>query len=246
MLGEVVYIAPGDGTYDIYTSLINSNTDNPATPNEYDATIFYYKGQVVTSSSVLYQSLVTTNKGNTPASSPTKWTVTLTNGGGSNKWLKLLLPVLQPLVLAWPVGYGPVSDPLTRNLYRLPHGYLREAVQNPKILGLFGAPAYNAPLDWVLEGDYFSSRQFSMIAGSSISFRFGADVASVPTMDTLFCEGLAAATAMEVCEEITQSDSLLTRIMKQFEDTMGQARRVNAIEVGSNALAEDEYLLVRL
>src|SRR5262252_9003881 len=35
--GELVYIAPGDGSYKVYRSKVSQNTDNPATPTLWDA-----------------------------------------------------------------------------------------------------------------------------------------------------------------------------------------------------------------
>jgi len=71
--GELVYTTAGDGTYRAYLSLIDGNEDNPAIGTAYDATVTYFKNQVVTSASVAYMSLIDLNTGNTPASSAAAW-----------------------------------------------------------------------------------------------------------------------------------------------------------------------------
>src|SRR5215831_1420830 len=78
--GELVYIAPGDGTYKVYKSLANTNTDNPATATTWDATTLYQKNQIVIwpglvpvtvpptpqPPQVLYISLINLNRGQQP------------------------------------------------------------------------------------------------------------------------------------------------------------------------------------
>ena len=71
--GEMVYTAPGDGTNRVYLSLQNGNSDNPATPTNYDATATYIKNQVVTYLGTAYMSLIDLNMNQTPAAPPAFW-----------------------------------------------------------------------------------------------------------------------------------------------------------------------------
>jgi len=71
--GELVYTAPGDGTYRVYQSTQSANADNPATGTPYSATTVYFKNQVVTLASVPYMSLIDLNMGNTPSAAPLAW-----------------------------------------------------------------------------------------------------------------------------------------------------------------------------
>ena len=48
----------------------------------------------------------------------------------------------------------------------------------------------------------------------------------------MFCEGLAARIALEVCEPLTQSTAKLGAIAKVYQEWIDQARTVNAIEQG--------------
>lgn len=80
--GEVVYTASGNGTSRIYLSLQSDNDDVPATATAYDATVTYFKNQVVTYLSVAYMSLTDLNTANTPSSAPALFDVATTYAAG--------------------------------------------------------------------------------------------------------------------------------------------------------------------
>lgn len=90
--GELVYTAPGDGTYNVFRSLMNSNALDPSLPNQwskqtiymrnnvvmvypaYSAVTTYAAGQtVVDVNGNTFSSLVAGNLNNTPAISPAQW-----------------------------------------------------------------------------------------------------------------------------------------------------------------------------
>lgn len=81
--GELVYTAAGDGTNRVYLSLQNANTDNPATATAFDATVTYFKNQVVTYLSVAYMSLIDLNINNTPSASAAAWDSGTTYGAAA-------------------------------------------------------------------------------------------------------------------------------------------------------------------
>ena len=245
--GELVYTAVGDGTQRTYLSLESGNEDNPATATAYSATATYFKNQVVTSASIAYMSLVDLNIGNTPVSSPTKWTATFVGGVGSNKWLQIggtEFPYgvgLTTLGIIYPLGSGPSTQQATRNVFRLPNGFLRLAPQNPKgSTTWLGGPSGVVYTDWNLENNYLVTAETG-----PLSLRFIADVTDVRLMDDMFCEGLAARVGVAVCDILTQSLSQLTAIEKVYDVFMGEARKVNAIEMGYDDPPDDNYLTVR-
>lgn len=90
--GELVYTAPGDGTYNVYLSLENANALDPSVPNEWSSSTTYFKNDVVQvypawasgttyaagavaqyTDGNWYASLVAGNVGNVPPSSSAKW-----------------------------------------------------------------------------------------------------------------------------------------------------------------------------
>mgnify|MGYP002134070968 CR=1 FL=1 len=82
--GEIVYTTPGDGTAKVYLSLVDSNTDNPATATAWDSTVTYDQDDVITYSSVAYKSLINFNLNQTPTSSPSAWSSATTYSAGNS------------------------------------------------------------------------------------------------------------------------------------------------------------------
>ena len=81
--GELVYTTAGDGTYRVYQSLQSANSDVPGTATAYDATVTYFKNQVVTYLSVAYMSLIDLNKANTPSLAPALFNIATTYAIGN-------------------------------------------------------------------------------------------------------------------------------------------------------------------
>jgi len=247
--GELVYTAAGDGTNRVYLSLQNANADVPATPTAYSATATYQKNEVVTSAAIAYMSLLDLNTGNTPASSPLAWTTSFVGGAGSIKWLLIggtEFPFgvgLKTLNIIYPIGVGPSNQVGTKNIFRLPAGFLREASQNPKsgVTSWLGGPSGITYNDWVLENGFLLTSDTG-----PIPYRFVANVTDVSRMDPMFCEGLAARMGLEVCEPLTQSSAKLATIARIYDEWMGDARTVNAIEQGTEEPPEDSYISCRL
>lgn len=247
--GELVYTAAGDGTNRVYLSLQSGNSDVPATATTYSATTTYSKNEVVTYLGTPYMSLVDLNTGNTPASSPTQWTTTFVGGAGSVKWLQIggaEFPFgvgLKTLNIVYPLGTGPTVQTASRYIYKLPAGFLRQASQNPGagVTTWLGGPHGIMFQDFVFENGFLLTSQ-----AGPIPFRFVANVTDVSRMDPMFCEGLAARVALEVCEPITQSTSKLAAIAKIYDIWVGEARTINAIEQGTEQPPDDDYVSCRL
>jgi hypothetical protein len=239
--GDLVYVAPGDGSYTVYQSIVEGNNDNPATASAYVATQVYAKDEVVVSASVIYQSLVDLNYGNTPVSSPTQWTTTITSGSGSVKW-RTISAALQQIVTPYPLGTGPSNQPATRNAFRLPCGFLREAPQDPKAGGnsYLGSPTGLYYSDWTYDGRYLVSRETGPIL-----YRFVADVTNVSTFDPLFCEALAAKLAWSVCEPVTQSTAKRQDCLAAHKQALFEAGAINGIEQGSTEPPIDDFIAAR-
>ncbi len=246
--GELVYTAAGDGSYRVYVSLQDGNADVPATATAWSATTTYNTSQVVTYLSVAYMSLVDLNLNQTPVSSPAAWTTSFVGGAGSLKWLEVggaEFPFgvgLTTLNIIYPLGAGPSTQDTSRNVFRLPSGYLRQAPQDPKTgsASWLGAPTNSLYSDWAFESDYIVTS-----CNGVIILRFVADVQDVSKMKSMFCEGLAARIATEVCEPLTQSTAKLGAISAAYTKVMGEARTANAIEAGSEESPLDDWLAVR-
>jgi hypothetical protein len=246
--GEVVYTAVGDGTYRVYLSLIGGNSDNPATATPWSATTNYFKNMVVTFASVAYMSLVDLNTAKQPNLFPALWTTSFVGGSGSSQWLEIggaEAPggvALTKLNVIYPLGAGPATQGNSRNAFKLPSGFLKEAQQNPKgTANPLGGPSGYSYTDWNFENGYLVSS-----TSSPIALRFVADLTDVRLMHAMFCEGLASRIAISTCTTITQSDSKLQSLASQYQKFMGDARTINAIESGYDDPPDDDYLSVRL
>lgn len=244
-----------------YKSLIdlNLNQTPSASPAAWASGTTYSAAQTVCGSDgIIYSSIAGSNLGNDPVSTGgvywtntgvlCPWTTDIDGGEGSLKWLQVggaEFPFgvgLTTLNLIYPLGAGPSSQDTSRNIYRLPAGFLRQAPQDPKAgsASWLGAPTNSVYSDWLYENGYIVTRENGVIV-----LRFVADVQDVSGFKSMFCEGLAARIALEVCEPLTQSSSKLSTIAQLYGRAIGEARAINAIEAGSEEPPLDDYLACR-
>lgn len=238
---------------------LNINQDPALTIAAWVSTTVYSIGQqVVGSDGLIYTSATNSNFANDPTTDGgvnwtntntiSPWTTSFTGGTGSINWLQVGGPEfpsgvsLATLNIVYPVGSGPSSQSTTRNVFRLPAGFLRKAPLDPKAgstsyLGASWGLNYD---DWNFEGNFITSAQ-----SDPIPLRFVADTVDVTAMDDMFCEGLAARLALAVCEPITQSTAKLREIREEYKRVMTEARTVNAIEVGPEEPPVDDYIACR-
>lgn len=222
-------------------------------PAAFDPTATYSAAQTVTGSDTfIYSSVAGSNIGHDPVTDggvhwthtglPNAWAVTPTIAASSIKWLPLSAS-MRSLQFSYPVGSGPSSQSESRNVYRLPAGFLKSAPQDPKAgsSSFLGAPSGLIYKDWNFENNYIVTRDVDPII-----FRFIADVTEVSSFDDMFCEGLACRLAEAVCQPLTQSGAKLADIASEYKKFMGEARTVNAIEVGPDEPPEDDFITCRI
>ena len=226
-----------------------STNGNPWILTEWNPFVTYNLDQVVVYEFTLYKCLAEQNHGNIPGVSATWAVLGTVNSLGSGYYLMSAinwLPVpctVQSFIMAYPVGAGPVQENATRNVYRLPAGFLRPAPQDPTAdrVQFLGAPSYWGVKDWQYEGKYLTTRN-----ERTILYRFIADITKVADMDDMFCNGLACRIGIHICESLTQSASKLQMLGSLYKTIMGEARIVNAIEGGIDPAPEDDYITVRI
>jgi len=230
----------------IYQCLTTGTLDDPTTlPLLWVATKTYHIGDTVTDAmSAVWQSLSDLNTNNAPVAGPYWQSVPAAQASQQvgQDWLQIDAAVRYERLL-YPIGAGPRQQTTTRNLFRLPSGFLREAPQDPKQgnVSYLGAPSGMPQDDWTFEGDYITTMDSAVII-----LRFVADVQDVAQMDPMFCEGLGARLGLEICEPLTQSDSKLGVISQIYKTFMSDARQVNGIETGSVEPPLDDYLVCRI
>lgn len=95
-------------------------------------------------------------------------------------------------------------------------------------------------LDWQIEG-----RKIYTDDSAPLYIRYVAQVTDPNTMDPLFRELLASRMAVEMCEELTQSNTKKAALRDEIKETIAEAKRTNAIENVSAETPEDTWLTAR-
>jgi hypothetical protein len=210
------------------------------------------------SDGIVYQSIGSGNLGHDPTTDNgvhwtntgvlSPWSTSFVGGTGSLKWLQIggaEFPagvVLTDLNVIWPIGSGPSTQEATRNVYRLPAGYLRRAPQDPSAgsISYLGYPGNPQAVDWNFTGNYIVSSQTDPII-----FRFIADVTDVSLFDDMFCESLGARIGEAVVQPLTQSTAKLADIRTTYRYYMAEAKRTQGIELGPVEPELDDYIACR-
>lgn len=258
--------------YQALVSNTNHNPASGASPTQWSAIGFpgswplwstnetYAKNAIAAGTDgMLYQSVQNSNIGNQPVGSiynpntpATNWWVALnirvpwiSNFGSSasnSAWLGLDA-AFDNINISYPVGTGPSVQTQNKNIFMLPHGFLRIAPQEPKAgsVSFLGAPTGRMYDDWEYNDKYLISQ-----SPYPIVYRFGADVTQVSKMDDQFCEALGARVGLEVCETLTQSGSKLANIERDYKKFVDEARTTNGIEQGPTEPPEDDYITCRI
>lgn len=95
-------------------------------------------------------------------------------------------------------------------------------------------------LDWEIEGKRIYTND-----SAPLQIRYVKQVTDPNEMDALFREALAARMAMEMCEEITQSNTKKQLVQEDYKMAIREARRTNAIEGISAEPPDDTWVTVR-
>ncbi len=78
-----------------------------------------------------------------------------------------------------------------------------------------------------------------------LRLRYLAKVEDTTQWDANFIEAFACRLAIEVCDELTQSTTKKSGMWQEYDQAIRRARRVNAIELPPEYVADDTWLLSR-
>lgn len=81
--------------------------------------------------------------------------------------------------------------------------------------------------------------------GAPLYIRYVSRVTDPVVMDPLFREALATLMAIEMCEDLTQSNTKKAALKTEFEDAIAEARKANAFERRSQKIPESEWVTTR-
>jgi hypothetical protein len=246
--GASAIVMDSSGVY--WISMIGSNVGNVpgvTTIPGYPALWTQYFGPVVAdlwSNSVVYDAgEIVYKTGRTYYINTANAVAVTTDPAAGAPWAVIGTPSADwTITLMQPAGTSKIVNGRARNMFPLPNGYLRPLSPDPKVeststLNTSGALQF---LDYSFEGNYIISSQ-----PGPLLLRFVADVSDVPSMDSLFAEGLAMRIAYSVCEPLTQSNIKLQAVAAAYSKFMNDARVITHLESGNTEPMEDEYVLSR-
>lgn len=119
------------------------------------------------------------------------------------------------------------------NSFTLPADYLRLIANYPE--------RNENDLDWEIEGKQIFTNDSAPLYGRYIS-----QITDTSMMPALFREAVSARMAMELCEELTQSNSKIATAQTVYKEKIAEARRVNAIESLPQQPADDPWITARM
>lgn len=270
--GEIVYAPLAyNGSFGIFYSLQNSNSDNPETATAYSALTTYGLNDRVSYLGSMWRSLITLNLGTTPVEPPADYSDGVTYDAADTATASD--GYVYTATTNDTIAVDPVDDDGTFWTRGVPAAWSADPAQysaSPKWLPLF-ADMTNVPGDWQqvavggesvfrLPAGYLRRARFrahirqapdgSEIidkyitgSGSTMIVEFIANIRMVTTFDAMFCEGLALRIAIGTCKKLTGAiDPNLAALYGKF---MTEARAVNAVEMPPEEPDEDEYIIVR-
>lgn len=94
--------------------------------------------------------------------------------------------------------------------------------------------------DWQIEGQNIITDD-----AAPLNVRYIKDVTDPNVMDVLFREALSAKIAMELCEELTQSNTKIRTAKVMYDEAINDAKKINAIERVPITPFRDEWITVR-
>lgn len=122
--------------------------------------------------------------------------------------------------------------------YTLPNDYIR--IHTISSNGNF-SDTLSYGKQYVREG-----RQILTNYSSPIYIKYVYRITDTSAYDPIFCEALACKLAFEACESITQSNTKKDELSKQFDKTIAEAHRIDSVEIPTDELPEDRWVLSRV
>lgn len=116
--------------------------------------------------------------------------------------------------------------------FPLPTDYLRLIEPDPDYV--------TNTLDWQIEG-----RSILTNDSGPLEIRCVTKVTDPNLMDALYLEALACKLALELCEELTQSNTKKAELKDDYKNAIAAARKANAFERTSQIPPEDTWVTVR-
>lgn len=101
---------------------------------------------------------------------------------------------------------------------------------------------------YTIEGRFILTSEGRSTDGTAapLKIRYLYRVEDTGQWDACFVEAFACRLAMEVCDELTQSDNKFTKVENQYKDAIKRAMRANAVELPPEYIADDSWVTSRM
>lgn len=139
-----------------------------------------------------------------------------------------------------PLADAPLFGPGMK--FQIPSDCLRLVFIGDHYLGLDVTDYRGSPLP----GYQIEGREILTDLGSPLNVRYIKRVTDVASWIPAFVSLFAAQLAMDLCEDLTQSDTKRQRATEAYKRALRDAIRVNAIEMPPQKLPDDEWIYSRL
>lgn len=113
--------------------------------------------------------------------------------------------------------------------FNLPDDYLAPLPPYPE--------NHDINLDWIIEGEQILTND-----SSPLDFRYTSQITDPDEMDPLFRKALSAQLAVELAEQLTQSNTKLANVAAIFDEAIATARRISAFEAVNHDPPVDEWV----
>jgi hypothetical protein len=107
-------------------------------------------------------------------------------------------------------------------------------------------------LDWQIEGRKILTNSLNSPYGgatstnASLSLKYIADIDDPTLWDSQFFDILSMAMAMDMCEDLTQSNTKYQLISKNYDEAVSMAKRTDALENLPSDPPDDPWIIARI
>jgi len=99
--------------------------------------------------------------------------------------------------------------------------------------------------EYTLQENYIHANSTTGINNGSLNITYVKRVTDMSKADSLFVEALSFKLAHDACENITQSNTKKEQLLRDYENSISMAKRLNGQEKPSKVFVEDEWITVR-
>src|ERR1017187_1896837 len=131
------------------------------------------------------------------------------------------------------------------NAFQLPADFIKLTNSYPEsfysadnnTLSFGSSTASTGQSDWVIE----TGNKVLTNSASPLNVRYIADITDTSLWDPIFCEVVSTALALEICEELTQSNTKKSQLMAEYKDLIEEAKHADSIEIAPSNPPPDTF-----